>query len=56
MELDDAEFNREIAKNVSQVFETWKQESKKIETSEQRAHMRRTGAMQIVDIEKNPIY
>ena len=37
MELDDIEFNRDIAKNITQVFETWKVESKKIESSEHRA-------------------
>ncbi len=31
MELDDNEFQREIASNVSLVFETWKAESKKVE-------------------------
>jgi|LauGreDrversion4_2_1035121.scaffolds.fasta_scaffold977005_1 hypothetical protein len=57
MELDDNEFSREISKNITQVFETWKNESKKIESSsEHRALQRRAGAMQIVDIEKNPIY
>jgi len=31
MDMDDAEFSRDIAKNVMQVFETWKAEAKKIE-------------------------
>lgn len=30
MEMDDVDFTREISKNVKQVFDTWAQESKKL--------------------------
>ena len=57
MEMEDQEFQKEIAKNVNLVFETWKSETKKIESSEQRQiHLRNRGGAQIVDIERNPIF
>ena len=57
MEMEDQEFQKEIAKNVKLVFETWKSETKTIESSEQRQiHLRNRGGAQIVDIERNPIF
>lgn len=32
MEIDDAEFNREVAKELNLIFETWKNESRKMES------------------------
>ena len=34
MEMDDNEFNRDIARPVNLVFETWKAESRRIDTGD----------------------
>jgi len=53
MEMDDPDFMREVSKNVNLVFETWKNEIKKIDPERSGVKHR---AQQHVDIEKNPIF